>query len=283
MQVKIMDNVELSKIQKIELDALSSFLEMCERNNLKVFLRGGSVLGAIKYNGFIPWDDDIDVALPRNDYNRLIGILANTKWNDKFVVHYWKFDETVHSYFPRLALLEEERIKQGISENTDKGLHIMDIIPLDGSPNNYIHRRLFYMYIYFLRAVASTNTVYRGNHKNPHTKAQKIIIKIMRFLGIHILFPQKKIYQMMDVAFSKYQWNKSEYCGTVTASLGMKESMDSSIWGDGTIAKFSGLDVLVPAKYDEYLKILYGGNYMTYTPNENERKSHFIKREGTQA
>ena len=271
-----MKSVDIQRIQIIELEALSSFLQFCTSNGIKVFLRGGSVLGAVKYKGFIPWDDDIDVAIPRADYSKLINLMEKTRLSDKFDFYYWKFNSNVHSYFPRLALKEEERIRLNLPKNTEQGLHIMDIIPLDGSPNNGILRRLFYLYIYILRALASTNTVYQGEHKNPHTKKQQSIINFLRLLGIHKIFEQKSIYQKMDMLFSKYQWNKSDYSGTVTASLGNKESLESSIWGEGIATQFSGVDVLIPVKYDIYLKKLYGSDYMAYTPKDSERKSHFV-------
>ena len=67
----------LKKIQEIELDALKEFNKICKENNLMFFLRGGSVMGAVKYQGFIPWDDDVDIAVPREDYDQLPQIFEN--------------------------------------------------------------------------------------------------------------------------------------------------------------------------------------------------------------
>ena len=67
----------LKRIQKIELDALKEFNKICKENNLMFFLRGGSVMGAVKYQGFIPWDDDVDIAVPREDYDQLPQIFEN--------------------------------------------------------------------------------------------------------------------------------------------------------------------------------------------------------------
>ena len=72
----------LKKIQEIELDALKEFNKICKENNLMFFLRGGSVMGAVKYQGFIPWDDDLDIFMPRPDYERLAELWLYTVIND---------------------------------------------------------------------------------------------------------------------------------------------------------------------------------------------------------
>ena len=70
-------NARLLRLQQIEKGALKELIEFCNNNKLTYYLRGGSVLGAVKYHDMIPWDDDIDVVLPRKDYNKLIGIMPN--------------------------------------------------------------------------------------------------------------------------------------------------------------------------------------------------------------
>ena len=101
----------LKKIQEIELDALKEFNKICKENNLMFFLRGGSVMGAVKYQGFIPWDDDVDIAVPREDYDQLPQIFENKIIAGKYQVLCHQYCEELHCYFPRLFLLEDERIR----------------------------------------------------------------------------------------------------------------------------------------------------------------------------
>lgn len=74
---------ELSKIKELEKGILKDFIELCEENNLRYFGMGGTCLGAVRHGGYIPWDDDIDVGMPRKDYNRFLKIAAE-KYSDKY-------------------------------------------------------------------------------------------------------------------------------------------------------------------------------------------------------
>lgn len=271
-----MDGSVINTIQEVELDALKEFKKICDENGVSFFLRGGSVMGAVKYQGFIPWDDDMDIAVPRSDYEKLISLFKNRIIADKYTINSYRYNDKTHSYFPRMVLLESERKRLNLPTNTDMGLHLMDIIPLDGCPNNKIKRKLFFLCVFILRAFASASTVYTGLHKNPHSKKQKAIVKCMRFFQIHHIFKQKDMYRCLDRLFSRYPWNECIYAGTITASLGFKEIFPVEYWGSGTKLNFGEIEVTVPKKYDEYLKQLYGENYKEVEPQGNERKSHFI-------
>ena len=84
-------------IQKVELDAIKEFQKICKENNIDFFLRGGSVLGAVKYDGFIPWDDDMDIAVPREGYDRLPEIfnIATLCIVTFLAYSFWKTKENV--------------------------------------------------------------------------------------------------------------------------------------------------------------------------------------------
>ena len=234
----------LKKIQEIELDALKEFNKICKENNLMFFLRGGSVMGAVKYQGFIPW------------------VLCH------------QYCEELHCYFPRLFLLEDERIKLGLPRNTNLGLHLIDIIPLDGAPNNSLVRKVYYLKVYWYRFLASLGTTYKGDHIDMHSKKQKLLIGLFKKLGFAKLFPQNSVYNRLDRLYKRYDWKKQHYAGTVNASLFTKEVMPSYIWGKGVFLRFEDTEYRVPSDYDSYLKRLYGENYYYEEPAEEDRKSH---------
>lgn len=85
MQENYYDNKTLKKLQEIEMRILKDFIEICEKNNLKYFVSGGTALGAIRHKGFIPWDDDIDVALSREDYDKFL-VIAERDYSDKYCI-----------------------------------------------------------------------------------------------------------------------------------------------------------------------------------------------------
>lgn len=267
------DNDLIRTIQLVDLDALKEFKALCDAHNIKFYLRGGSVLGAVKYKGFIPWDDDLDVAITRPGYDYLVNNLCGKVIAGKYLINSYKTSD-VPCYFPKMVLLEEERKKIGIQKNTKFGLHIMDIFPLDGAPNNWLLRKVYYTKMYYYRTLASLKTVYDDDVVNMHNKLQQFVIDTLKKVGVDKKISQKEIFDLLDNMYRKYDPRKQDYCGTITASLMTKEIIPSRIWGDGTLLQFEDLEMFVPKEYDEYCKLLYGENYAEYEPNLSERKSH---------
>ncbi|MCG9872570.1 LicD family protein [Streptococcus suis] len=266
------EQFDIRELQETLLDAVKEFKKICDEENITFFLRGGSVMGAVKYGGFIPWDDDMDIAVPRKDYARLIEIFNNREIAGKYKVLNSKYQPELHCYFPRLFLLESEREKLGLPSNTHLGLHLIDILPLDGAPNNKVSRNIYFCKVYILRFLASLGTTYTEGHVDMHTAKQKLLINTAKCLQLHKLFPQQKVYAMLDKLYTRYDWEKQQYAGTITASLFKKEVMPTEIWGEGILHQFETEEYLIPAQYDQYLKRMYGENYLTEEPAN--KKSH---------
>ena len=269
-----MENRLIETIQAVELDALKEFDKFCKKNDLHYFLRGGSVLGAVKYRGFIPWDDDMDIAVPRDDYERLIELTKDVIIGNKYRINSYRYCNELHCYFPRMVLLEEERVRLELPKNTKLGLHLMDIFPLDGAPDNYVWRQFYFLKVYIMRALASLGTIYDGPMVNMHSRKQQFVIDLLRFLKIDKLVDQREVYARLEKLYTKYNWKKQKYAGTITASLFKAEVMPSQIWGKGEYIPFEDTYMCVPEMYDIYLKNLYGKNYLIEEPKEDERKSH---------
>ncbi|OUZ17569.1 hypothetical protein A5868_002512 [Enterococcus sp. 12F9_DIV0723] len=161
------DKSKLRELQLLELEALFELRQFCKKNNMDFFLRGGSVMGAVKYKGFVPWDDDADVAIPRKDYDDLIELASNREWSKKFNILSYKTNPEIHCYFPRVLLKEEIRIKMDLPKNNNLGLTVVDILPLDGTPNSKFVRNLYFFQIYIYRALAGVWTM--GNNETVNT------------------------------------------------------------------------------------------------------------------
>ena len=214
-------------------------------------------MGAVKYQGFIPWDDDVDIAVPREDYDQLPQIFENKIIAGKYQVLCHQYCEELHCYFPRLFLLEDERIKLGLPRNTNLGLHLIDIIPLDGAPNNSLVRKVYYLKVYWYRFLASLGTTYKGDHIDMHSKKQKLLIGLFKKLGFANCFLKIQFTTDWIGCISDMIGKKQRYAGTVNASLFTKEVMPSEIWGKGVFLRFEDTEYRVPSDYDSYLKRLY--------------------------
>ena len=126
--IKFKNEINLEQIKKIELDILVEFHKICEINNLRYSLSCGTLLGAIRHKGFIPWDDDIDVMMPRDDYEKLMNIYSSNYKNSKYSIinHH-----NNNSYFYPIAKMynnEFEKLKEDYKINTlRKDLLIKDM------------------------------------------------------------------------------------------------------------------------------------------------------------
>ncbi|SYW12243.1 LICD family protein [Oenococcus oeni] len=262
---------KLNNIQQIELQALQEILGIAKQQGWTVFLRGGSVMGAIKYQGFVPWDDDMDIALPRADYNALIKLLSSD-WSQKFWMASYKKGDQIHTYFPRIMVKRETLKEQELPTNNDLGLTIIDILPLDGVPSTKIGRLWFALRVVILRALDAVWTLDAKKNVVNQKRWKDRVIKLLKFLRVNKFYTQNQIYDLLDKIYSKREVNQSAWIGTITGSLFAKELFPNKIWGEGRITKFEDIDVKVPYYFDTYLKQLYGNSYMLEEPIH--KKSH---------
>gem|GEM_PF-772524 len=267
---------KLRRLQLIEADALSELKKICDKEGIRFFLRGGSVMGAVKYGGFVPWDDDMDIAVPREDYERLIEKFQNKIIANKYIITSYRSNSDMHCYFPRLFLKEDVRKQEGLPKDNVLGLHLIDILPLDGAPENIVLRHIYFLKVYCLRMLGSLGTA-TTDAVGMHNKKQEMVINILKSMKLNKLFSQKSIYLKLEKIYTKYNWKTSRYSGTITGSLIRKEVMPSYIWGMGVMKIFENEKYVVPTEYDKYLKRLYGYNYMNEEPNPEKRKSHLGK------
>ncbi len=268
----------IQEVQNEEYHALCIIADICKKNELQFFLRGGSALGAIKYHDFVPWDDDIDIALPRKDYNKLIEVMPFEFADNLLFVSYQNV-KNAHCYFPRIVLKDSEREKKGLPKNNERGLVLIDVLPIDGMPDNRISLTIHIIKAYILRILASLWTIDAHDTVSMHGEKKDKLLKLLYSTKIHHLYKQDDIYRKLDKLYSRYPYLKTAYSGMLSSDKLKKEIMPSTWWGTGTKAKFRDLEADVPERYDLYLKRLFGDNYADYEPEENKRtKSHLSGR-----
>lgn len=269
---------KLAFLQQLELEALTELKAYCDRHDIMFFLRGGSVMGAVKYSGFIPWDDDMDIAVPREGYDRLIALSEKEPFSERFTLESYHFNPDIHCYFPRVLLKEEYRKQYDLPKNNTMGLVLIDVLPLDGAPSGGIALKWYFFKVYAYRVLAALWTMDQKETVNMHSRKQNALLKVLRGLQIRRLYTQEGIYKRLDRLYRKYNWKKSKMAGTITGSLREKEIMPVSIWGNGVLHAFGAQEFFIPSEYDAYLKRLYGEDYMETLPSKEKRKSHMTKK-----
>ena len=133
----------MQKLHDIEIDILKQTLAVIERHGLKYFMLGGTLLGAIRHKGFIPWDDDIDIGMPRTDYNRFIEI-AGSELKNPYQIHTCMNEKGKYSYY--FARIENIKIKleKYATENKTVVPAWIDVFPLDNVPDDDNEIRKWY-------------------------------------------------------------------------------------------------------------------------------------------
>lgn len=247
----------LKEHQTVLFELLNEFDRVCKKHNIKYMLFAGSMLGAVRHQGFIPWDDDLDVALLREDYDKLMKV-DKSEWNSDF---YFQGEYSDHwpLHFSKLrknntTCLEKYHPKDN---NSHQGIYI-DVFPIDNASNNEVVRKLQY---YASRIIIAKAFDKRGYETN--SKAKKIFMTICRIVPLK---PFSSLSKLRSAKDSDYV--HSFFGGTSS----YKKGIYSRKWiAEITEKDFEGNSFPVSAHYDELLTAMYG-NYMEL-PKESERKT----------
>lgn len=264
MEILQLSEKELKNLQKKNIEILEKFLSFCKEHSLRVFACGGGCIGAVRHKGFIPWDDDIDLFMFREDYEWL-----KKNFNRLYDSDDLYFEVTTKTHYTRVqigAVVDEKttfvKERQADLKNVHHGVRI-DILPLDGCPNSRIKRKIQILWalVYSMFIVGE-----------PHTskgKVLEIISKIMLFF-----FRSNRsryfVWHFAEKQMSKYSIRS---CDKITELCAWYQYMvneyPKSIFENAVMLEFENTRIPVPKGYDEYLKTAFG-DYMKL-PDEEER------------
>ena len=251
--------VVLKKIQEQELLLLKKCIKLCEDNNIEYFSLGGTLLGAVRHQGFIPWDDDIDLGIPRKYYDKLIKLLSD---NDEVVLE---------KNIINLNVLQYKK-KENIQIGSESYSVYIDLFPLDGVPNGKIARKVFltkfllYRVLYKFSIVDKLNIVDRGFVGN-------LVVDLMKKSKINKILSSERIVEKLHKIAATYSFDDSEFVGNILGRYREKEIVSKKIFGNSKLLKFEDIEIRSPEDYDGYLKHIYG-DYMKL-PKEEDRIAHF--------
>ncbi len=253
----------MTELQKKELELLRQFILVCDKLSLKYFLVCGSALGAVKYGGFIPWDDDIDVAMPRRDYDVFIERAQALLPQNIFLQNYKTDVEYPHIY-AKLRDSDTAYIESSAAAlDINHGVFI-DVFPLDGYPAEKKEQREFESRK--RRYEREINTAFLP----PKPFAGRVRYRIKKLLGYGR--DSYKNAERYEDLIKKYSSDLTGYLCSHGGRQGKLDCFKREIYGDGAEAYFEGVLVRVPLEYDAYLTQKYG-DWRADLP-QNERQGH---------
>lgn len=261
-----MTQEELRQIGLLQLDILDQVHRICQKHNLVYYMIGGTLLGAVRHKGFIPWDLDIDIAMPREDYDRFKEVCQT-----EMVGPYRYMDYQSHrNYIRPHALVVRSDTKIHLKYDRvnpqmfDLGVYI-DVFPLDNAPDNEKDRECHAKKLKRLRWFKDLRIPYCYSYKT----WRRFIHRSISFLVSWI--PLKVINRHQQKLMQKYHTEQTKcICSMASHYSYRRQCMPREIYGTPVLLEFEGRQYYAPREYTQYLIRLYG-DYMRLPPPEKRQ------------
>ena len=260
-----------AELKTVELDILKYLRDLCERMNLKYYLMGGTLLGAVRHQGFIPWDDDIDVMMPRKDYDQLIAYFRDhPKGRYQLADYALQKDYS----FPIGKLMDTDTVLVSNTVRTCKNAGaFIDIFPLDRvkdiedvrTRGEQLSRYNTFIHV-FSRMLPED---YKAEKKKWSFK-EALVYRKNRVMGLQRLIRK---YDQICRAYNDQETKYSAYIGWI---LHDREIWSDELLGEGTEILFEGEAFNAPSDYKSFLEIVYG-DYMQLPPEDKRVTRHSFK------
>lgn len=273
-----MVEIQPEEYKLIALEILDNFVSYCESHNLRYYLAGGTLIGALRHKGFIPWDDDIDIIMPRPDYMYLMK-----HFNVDNQVYKVRSIFTEQAYSTTFATIEDTRtIKKYnvFSLDYETGMDI-DIFPIDGAPESYVLRRQFWRIQNLLARLSILSTMkfkkskHYSNLDSSFGKIKSNIRTVIKFMGIPFarLLKPLCLNKVVNLFAMRFDVDSKKFIGvSVFPHYGYKECVHGKEYLEQIEVEFEGRMLKAPKGYNEYLTNIYG-DYMKM-PSKDKQVSH---------
>lgn len=254
---------DLEELKSIQLNILVDVDRFCRENNIRYFMCGGTLIGAVRHKGFIPWDDDIDIMMLREDYSKFIKLYSKEKG------YYKVFDFTLQNKYPHAyAKVADERtvLMNEIHGAIQMGVNI-DVFPIDDLPDDKESVVRIIKKSLRLNNILSLKQIKYNNKRSLYKNLALLIGRVL-----FCWYPTKNILKELNNNAIKYSHSQGQKCADLVAGFGYKEIQDRANLQDVIELPFENHTFFAPVGYDNYLRGMYG-DYMQLPPVE-KRVSH---------
>ena len=281
----VMSTEEISEINKRLIDTLKVFDSICRENGLSYLLVAGGLIGAVRNGKCIPWDDDLDIVMPRPDYMAFSKVLNNSKYKDKYVWNYPEDGNVItmcaHFYNPKDKLSDIINDKIGQSRIYEDYAYL-DVSPLDSCSNNKLLNIIKGLLVNFVQISYISKRCFKRidpflNYLSKKSISLRANLFIRKIVSMPLLFiPKKMVFKLLD-SLLRYD-NSSE---NMTISFGGKryfgEALPREVWFPIREVSLDGVSVMAPNDCHCYLTKRYGNYLMVPSEKEQEERRRRLR------
>ncbi len=263
-----MRELKIDEIREIQIMLLDEVVKFCEQKKLRYFLGYGTLLGAIRHRGYIPWDDDIDLIMPRPDYEKLISSYSSL--SSQFKIYSQTTD--CDYYLPFAKFSHENTVFREMTDVVYNKIGVnIDIFPIDGLSSDESNRTKSVKKQKIWRNILNLKFISISKNRS---LLKNIVLVIGKAAFWNVDY--RKVVKKMNEYASIHPFDSSQLVGCTVWNYGEREIMERRIFSDSISVEFEGKNYLAPADYKKYLENLYG-DYMKLPPIEKRNTHHVYK------
>lgn len=256
---------QANRIKEIEIEIFKSFISVCEHLNLTYYILDGTLLGAVRHKGFIPWDDDIDVGMPREDYEVFLKE-GQALLPEEYFIQTFDSDPEYLANYAKIRNSNTTFVETSVKNRKINHGVFIDVFPLDYCPEE-AKKQVCERKKRMLATLRISDEFYSQNKKK---SLKSIVVTLLAY----IIYPTAK--QALKARDRMYKITKqSSLIASYGGAWGEKEIVPAQWYAEGCDLEFEGIAVKGPKEYDKWLTQVYG-DYMTPPPVEERISHHHI-------
>lgn len=268
----------MNEVQQIAFEIYGHIAEICKRHNLRFFVIDGTLLGAVRHQGFIPWDDDIDLGMPRPDFDKFMQIAPN-ELPEGLRVEHFSVPGTARPFFFAQVLKSKTCVEVSLANETMQSNMWLDIFPYDGMPSNAFARKVKKYRLLYQRMMIQFSgfdtIVHQSRPGRPfHERALMKFYELTKFGAGNDTI---ELFGKTQDFARKSDYDRSDYVANLFSAYKFREMFPKEWMGDTAVyLPFESIEVPCPREYDKILTQLYG-DYMKPVPESQRNAQHCLR------
>lgn len=256
--------ITIEEKKQIMLSIMDEIDEFCRSRGIEYFLVGGTLLGAIRHKGFIPWDDDMDIGLPRKDYQKLIESFHSKSGN----VQIYDYKSATSYKWASAKAIDNRTVLIEIGDEKNKTGVFIDVFPFDGIAGD---RAMAEKKVKRIKIIKDLLTLKHLRIEGDRSLFKNFLVLLGKLL---LVIPDRFFIARINASEKEpLDFENCQYVCNFTGAWGMRELTESNNFRLTIDTEFEGRKYKIPIGYDDYLKTVYG-NYMTPPPKEKQVSHH---------